>query len=104
MAPLAYLCINRVYVEQSLSEFQNPDLLALAQINYRKFARDFPKEERLAEAEADIHAIKEIYARGLYDTGQFYERVSKPKASVIYYLNAIKQFPDTHVADYAANG
>lgn len=97
-APLAYLNINRVYLEQCLCEFQNPDLLALAQINTRKFARDFPKDERISDAEADIQAIKEVYARGLYETGQFYERTSSPSASVIYYQCAIDQFPDTHIA------
>lgn len=98
-APLAYLNINRVYLEQCLCEFQNPDLLALAQINTRKFARDFPKDERVSEAENDIRGIKEVYARGLYETGQFYERTSSPKASVIYYQCAIDQFPDTHIAE-----
>lgn len=55
-------------------------------------------EERLEEAENNVEEIKEIYARGLYDTGQFYERVKKPRASIIYYKNAIKQFPDTQIA------
>lgn len=100
LAPISYLCINKVYLEQSETEFQNPDLLALAEINYRKFARDFPKDEKLAEAEADIKSIKEVYARGLFETGLFYERLNKTQASVIYYLNAIKQFPDTQIAEF----
>lgn len=97
-APEAYLCINRVYLEQSKKEFQNPDLIVLAQINLKKFAKDFPKDERLAHAEADVQAIKEVYARGLYCTGKYYERTGKPGASIIYYQSAIKQFPDTKTA------
>lgn len=98
LAPQSYLNINRVYLEQSQVEFQNPDILAFAQINLRRFKQDFPREERIAEAEYDVLAIKEVYAQGLYDTGQFYERIHKPRASVIYYQNAFKQFPETSVA------
>lgn len=99
LAPECYLLITKVYLEQSRYEFQNPDILAFAQINLRKFKQDFPREERLIEAEADVLSIKEIYARGLYDTGQFYERIEHPRASIIYYQNAINQFPETVVAN-----
>lgn len=98
LAPEAYVAISKVYLEQSRYEFQNPDVLAFAQINLRRFKNDFPREERVAEVEADLLAIKEIYANGLYETGQFYERIHKPKAAVIYYHNAIQQFPETKVA------
>lgn len=99
LAPKAYLCINRVYLEQSEREFQNPDLIVLAQINLKKFAKDFPKDERLANAEADVQAIKEVYAGGLYNTGKYYERTGKTGASIIYYQSAIQQFPDTKIAE-----
>lgn len=98
LAPESYLVINRIYLDQSVKEFQNPDLLALAQLNLKKFKQDFPGEERLVDAENDVLEIKEVYARGLYETGQFYERLNKPNASLIYYQNAIKQFPDTSIA------
>lgn len=98
LAPSAYLCINQVYLEQAETEFQNPDILALAQINLKRFQRDFPKDENLVEAEENVQAIKEFYARGLWETGQFYERIDKPAASAIYYARAIKQFPDTSFA------
>jgi outer membrane protein assembly factor BamD (BamD/ComL family) len=100
LAPECYLTINRVYLEQSQLEFQNPDILAFAQINLRKFKNDFPREERICEAEEDVMQIKEIYARGLYDTALFYERTHKLSASVLYYKNTIKQFPDTCVAEW----
>lgn len=99
LAPECYRMITKVYLEQCQYEFQNPDILAFAQINLRRFKHDFQREERLTEAEQDVLRIKEVYARGLYDTGQFYERIQQPQASVIYYHNAIKQFPDTYVAE-----
>lgn len=98
LAPESYLLISKIYVEQSAYELQNPDLLAFAQINVRRFAQDFPKDERLATAEADVQCLKETYANALYETGQFYERIRKPAASAIYYHNAIEQFPDTAIA------
>jgi outer membrane protein assembly factor BamD (BamD/ComL family) len=96
----SYLAISRVYVEQSQYELQNPDLLAFSQINLRRFKQDFPREERLAEAEANVQEIKESYAHSLYETGRFYERKDQPHASMIYYRSAIKEFPDTSMARY----
>lgn len=98
-APESYLLITEVYLEQCQVEFQNPDLITLAEINVRRFTQDFPRDERLQEAENNVALIKEVYAQGLYDTGQFYERVKKPHASILYYRNAIQQFPETQVAD-----
>ena len=99
-APQSYLAITEIYLEQSRMEFQNPDILALAQINLRRFKHDFPRDERIEEAESNVQEIKEVYAQGLYDTGMFYERVKKPYSSVLYYKNAINQFPETKVAQH----
>lgn len=93
-----YMQITAVYREQCEKEFQNPDILALAQINLKRFAQDFPKEERVAIAAKKVQQIREIYARGLYETGSFYERKDLPKAAVVYYKSAISQFPHTSVA------
>ncbi len=59
LAPESYLAITAVYLKQSCCEFQNPDILALAEINLRKFKQDFPREERIALAEEDVMSIKE---------------------------------------------
>lgn len=98
LAPESYVTISKIFLEQSGVEFQNPDVLEFAQINMRRFGHDFPREPRLNEVENDVLSIKEIYAKGLYDTGLFYERVGKPRASIIYFENAVKQFPDTQIA------
>jgi outer membrane protein assembly factor BamD (BamD/ComL family) len=97
--PDCYLYIGKVFLEQSRYEFQNSDILAFAQLNLRKFERDFPREERLCEAQEDVMAIQEVYANGLYQTGLFYERTCKPQAALIYYYDAIRQFPNTCVAE-----
>jgi outer membrane protein assembly factor BamD (BamD/ComL family) len=99
LAPEAYLAISKVYVDQSRVEFQNPDIISLAMINLRRFKQDFPKETRSAIVEKDVFRIKEIHAHGIYQTGQFFERTGKPQAAAIYYENAIRQFPETRVAE-----
>jgi len=97
-APESFLLISKTYYKQSKTEFQNPDLLPLSEINLRRFQEQFPNEERLTKAEVYVQKIQEVYAQGLYDTGQFYERTKKPKASVFYYYKTIKRFPNTTVA------
>ena len=98
LAPESYVAISQIFLEQSRTEFQNPDVLEFAQINLRRFKSDFPREERIQDVEEDLKTINEVYAKGVYDTGLFYERVGKPMASVIYYQNAIRLFPNTEIA------
>lgn len=97
-APESYLIITQIYLDQARCEFQNPDLLALAQITLRRFKEDFPRDEKVCRAEATVMELKEVYATGLYETGKLYERKGEPRASVIYYSNAINQFPDTKIS------
>lgn len=94
----AYWLISKVYLQQAELDVHNPDILALAQINLKKFMQDFPRDEKIQKAEDNLHNMKEIFATALFETGQFYERKKQPKASVLYYHNAIMQFPDTKVA------
>ncbi len=98
LTPESYLLITQIYLEQSRCEFQNPDLIAFAELNVRRFKEQFPRDEKVIEAANTVLAIKESYAKGLYDTGQFYERIEEPRASIIYYQNVIRQFPETVIA------
>ena len=98
LAPDSYVMITYVYLDQAKYEFQNPDILAFSDMVLRKFKNDFPREERIAQAEYNVLCIKELYAKGLYETGQFYERKGEPGASLIYYQNAMTQYPDTRMA------
>lgn len=99
LTPEAYLQVTCVYLDQCRSEFQNPDLLAFAEIACRKFKVDFPGDEaRIARAEYNVLYIREQYAHGLFTTAQFYERTKNRDAALIYYQKAMLQFPDTQVA------
>lgn len=97
LTPQAYLNITKIYLDQSKDEFQNPDLISLAEVNVKKFENDYPRDERVTEAHTEVHRIKEVYARGLFDTAQFYERKSNKKAAMIYYENAIRKFPQASI-------
>ena len=99
MAADCYVYVSQVFLEQAECEFQNSDILAFAEINLKRFERDFPREERICDAAANVAAIKEVYAGGLYETGRFYERTCKPGAAIIYYNDVIRQFPTTAYAD-----
>lgn len=103
LAPECFLLINKVYFEQCQREFQNPDLLAFAEINLQKFEDQFPGEERLEIAQCELLRIKEVYAQGMYETAYFYERIDEPRAAVIYYQKAIADFPETTVAKRCRN-
>ena len=94
LASDAFLAINEIYYEQSHTEFQNPDLLELARLNLKRYIQSFPRDENIEKAKEFLSEMEEIHARGLYDTGVFYERTKKPKASVIYYVTALEKFPD----------
>lgn len=98
LTPECYLNITKIYLEQCQIEVQNSDILPLAEINIKRFKEDFPREERISESENDILQIKEIYAKGLFDTASFYEKIQYPKASILYYRKALTEFPETSIA------
>ncbi len=98
LAAESYLRISEIYLEQSRLEAQNPDLIALAQVNIQRFTKSFPSDERISHAMSNLTAMHEVYAQSLYDTGRFYERKKKPHASAIYYQDTILKYPDTNAA------
>lgn len=100
LCPESFLMINAIYLDQCRIEFQNPDILAFAEINLNRFKQSFPREERIPEAEEKVLQIKEVYANGFLRTGYFYERVGKPEAAMLYYRYAALQFPETKVAEF----
>lgn len=100
IVPACYLNIADVYLEQSRYEFQNPDILALAELNARRFKAEFPKDERGEIIDQRVSEIKELYAKGLCDLGLFYERLNQPAAAAIYYQSSIEEFPETDVSAF----
>lgn len=100
MTPDCYLKIAEIYCQEGKYDYQNPDILALAEINLRRFQEDFPRDEKIEIAKAYVRKIKEMSAKGLCDIGVFYERARIPTAAAVYYQCAVDQFPDTRVASF----
>jgi outer membrane protein assembly factor BamD (BamD/ComL family) len=98
LAAESYLRISEIYLDQSHLESQNPDLIALAQVNIQRFVKSFPSDEHVEQAKKNLYAMQEVYAQSLYDTGRFYERKKKPNASSIYYEDTIRKYPATKAA------
>ena len=99
LAAESYLLISDIYLARAKLEPQNPDFISLAKVNIGKFRKNFPgDEERGQKVEANLVQMQEIYASTLYDVAQFYERKKKSKASLVYYNEAIKKYPETEGA------
>lgn len=98
LTPKSYFSISKIYLQRSQHDIQDPDLLALALINQRKFKQEFPRDELVSEVDADVLAIKELFASNLFKTALFYERIDKPHASIVYYKSIIDQYPETLIA------
>ena len=73
----SYIKMSELYLDQSKKEYQNPDLLDLAEINLVRFKRDFPGDESLAMQEENFQKMQEVYATGLLETGQYFEKKKK---------------------------
>ena len=94
----AYQGISTCYVEELKRQPQNVDAMALAEINLKEITREFPQAKEVNTIEKDVTSIKEIYVKALYETGQLFERMSQPKAAVLYYHAAITKFPTSSTA------
>ena len=88
-----------LYLIQAKAQSRNPDLIDLARINMRKFRQAFPSDDKIADGDAKLLEMHEIYALELFATGQLYERKNKLQASVIYYSNVLLEYPETAVAE-----
>ena len=98
LAPESYLFIGKIYLTQCKNEYPDPDLLDLADINMKKFHLDFPTEPRLENLKNMHVEMQEVYAKSLYETGNFYERTKKPHAAILYYSKIVAKYPDSKTA------
>jgi outer membrane protein assembly factor BamD (BamD/ComL family) len=94
----AYQEIASCYVGEMRRQPHNVDDLTLAEINLKELKKEFPQAEEITDVEAKVRTGKELYVNALYETAQLYERMSQPKAAILYYHLAIDAFPDSSVA------
>ena len=98
LAAAGYLEKIQVFLMQCQGQNLDPDLLDLAEVNFRKFRIAFPREPRISDAEKAIAEMKEIFAQNLFDTGRFFEKTKKVPAPIIYYNKVIAKYPETEAA------
>jgi len=98
-APECFIGIAEVYLKQVQDEFPDPDLIHLADINLDQFKQSFPGEPRVADVEALLEDMSELFAKELFEVGDFYERTKKLNAAKIYFQTLITQYPSTTYAE-----
>lgn len=98
LASEAYLEVGKVYLAQCEEEFPDPNLIALAEINMRRFQSDFPGESRISTLQMHLEKMKERFAKELYENGRYYEKKKKYRSAFLYYFNILKKFPSTSFA------
>lgn len=101
LAPESYLEIAKTYTEQSKVEFADRDFLQQARLNYKRFKRDFPSEERLIEAEALLVQMQDTYAKELWVSAQYFEKKKKYDAARLYYEKIARLYPESTYAKEA---
>ena len=97
LVPQAYLEIAKVYREQMKKEPNNPDLLPLVKVHQKKYQLAYPRGLYSSELDSCISDMEEMQAEGLYKIGQFYEKMKRQQASLIYYSHALESFPKAKV-------
>lgn len=94
----SYLGIGEVYLLQARTKYPDPNYLDLSEVNLRKFASNFPKEEKLELARKTFFTMQEYYASCFYETARFYEKTKKWGAAKIYYKKILAKYPDSEIA------
>jgi len=94
----AYIDIAKTYHVQCKQKNLNPEMIALAELNLKRFNDQFPGEDRIKEVESLLLEVKELFAKNLFQTGRFFERRKKKDAAIIYYKKIIVSFPKTETA------
>lgn len=102
--PLAiesYLMIATAYLRESQREANNNDLLAMAEVNLKRFEHSFPGECRIEIAQKMLRQMREFFAGAVLEIACFYERTCHDEAAVIYYRVVVRDFPETCCAGEA---
>ncbi len=99
LAAESFLAIAEVHLKRAAKEYPDLDYLDLAEINLRKFAVAFPGDSRLEQAKEKLIAMKEEFAKALFEIGSYYQRTKKKNAAIIYYTKVLASYPETPTAE-----
>ncbi len=98
LTPDAYIEIAKVYLDGSNSHFTDADLVDLSEINLRNFYHAFPHDKRVSEVQDHLLALRNNYAKDVWDTAEFFVGRKKMGAAVLYYRKLLQEFPESTYA------
>ena len=81
--------------------FADRDFLEQARLNAKKFRRDFPGEEKVAEVETLLKKMLDAYAHDLWESDTYYEKKKRIQSSVLYYASIVRKYPESPYAEKA---
>jgi outer membrane protein assembly factor BamD (BamD/ComL family) len=103
LAPQAFENIGLCHLRLVQDEFLDPDLLSLAEMNYKKFVDQFPSHPKLENIKNNLIEMKELFASNLLTTARYYKKVKKYGAANFYLKKIPELYPETHSAAVALN-
>ena len=101
LSPKAYLAIGQAYFAQGEEFFADRDFLEQARLNAKKFRRDFPGDEKVAEVETLLKKMLDAYAHDLWESATYYEKKKRIQSSVLYYASIVRKYPESPYAEKA---
>jgi outer membrane protein assembly factor BamD (BamD/ComL family) len=100
-SPEAYLSIAKLYLLESQEDYPGKDFLEQARLNLKKFRYDFPRENRLVEAEAILVEMQDRYAKDLWESAEYYLRKKKARPAIMYLDSIAERYPQSRYASSA---
>jgi outer membrane assembly lipoprotein YfiO len=101
LAPQAFENIGFCQLRLIQDEFLDPDLLSLAEMNFKKFQESYPAHPKLEAIQNNLLQMRELFAANLLTTAKFYKKVKKNGSSEFYLKKVQQLYPDTESAKIA---
>jgi outer membrane protein assembly factor BamD (BamD/ComL family) len=102
LAPQAFENIGFCQLKLIQDEFLDPDILSLAEMNFRKFSDLYPSHPKLETMRSQLIEMKELFASNMLTTAKYYRKVKKETAAQFYFKKIQENYPGTKSADLAA--
>ncbi len=101
LASQSFIAIADVYLKECTTQYPDPTLIELAEINLRRFEVEHPSEPMIEKASEMLLLMKTKFAEELFNIGHYFERKKKVQSAMIYYKSILLKYPDTKYGDLA---
>lgn len=101
LAPQAFENIGLCQLRIVQDEFLDPDLLSLAEMNYKKFESLYPAHPKLESIRNNLIDMKELFASNLLTTAKYFKKVKQDKSADFYLKKVSQLYPETESAKKA---